>query len=48
MFDDANWSKIGRIEFTDDGICASCNKRIHFWIPRDIPALDRIESQQDM
>jgi hypothetical protein len=44
MFDDPNWTRIGRIEFTEDGICEGCDKRIHFWIPRDIPALDRMEA----
>ena len=47
MFDDLNWSKIGRIEFTEDGICEGCDKRIHFWIPRDIPLLDQMESNQN-
>jgi hypothetical protein len=47
MFDDPNWSKIGRIEFTEDGICEGCDKRIHFWIPRDIPLLDQMESAHD-
>jgi hypothetical protein len=44
MFDDPNWARIGRIEFTEDAICEGCDKRIHFWIPRDIPRLDQIES----
>jgi hypothetical protein len=44
MFDDPNWSRIGRIEFTEEAICEGCDKRIHFWIPRDIPRLDQIES----
>jgi hypothetical protein len=47
MFDDPSWSRIGRIEFTEDGICEGCDKRIHFWIPRDIPLLDQMESEQD-
>ena len=47
MFDDLNWSKIGRIEFTEDGICEGCDKRIHFWIPCDIPLLDQMESNQN-
>jgi hypothetical protein len=47
MFDDPNWSRIGRIEFTEDAICEGCDKRIHFWIPRDIPALDEIERAAD-
>ena len=46
MFDDPNWSRIGRIEFTEDAICEGCDKRIHFWIPRDIPLLDQMEAHQ--
>jgi hypothetical protein len=44
MFDDPTWSRIGGIEFTEEAICEGCDKRIHFWIPRDIPRLDQIES----
>jgi hypothetical protein len=44
MFEDPNWSRIGRIEFSEDAICEGCDKRIHFWIPRDIPRLNHIES----
>jgi hypothetical protein len=41
-----DWSRIGRIEFTEDAICEGCDKRIHFWIPRDIPQLDQMEAGQ--
>jgi hypothetical protein len=47
MFDDADWSRIGQIDFTEDAICEGCDKRIHFWIPRDIPRLDELEAQRD-
>lgn len=44
MFDDPDWSRIGQIDFTDDAICEGCDKRIHFWIPRDIPRLNELEA----
>ena len=47
MFDDPNWSRIGRIEFTEEGLCEGCDKRIHFWIPRDIPQLAEVEARHN-
>lgn len=37
-FEENTWTKLGVIEFNKDGICEGCDKRIHFWIPRDIPS----------
>ena len=47
MFDDPSWSRIGRIEFTEEGLCEGCDKRIHFWIPRDIPQLAEVEARHN-
>ena len=44
MFDDPDYTRIGRIEFTEDAVCEGCDKRIHFWIPRDIAQLRQLES----
>jgi hypothetical protein len=44
MFNETDWSRIGQIDFTEDAICEGCDKRIHFWIPRDIPRLDELEA----
>ncbi|WP_197489289.1 hypothetical protein [Planctomyces sp. SH-PL14] len=33
---DKAWNRIGRITFTDDIVSESGDKRLHFWIPRDI------------
>jgi hypothetical protein len=37
-WDDAEWSRIGSIEFDDYAIAEGGDKRIHFWIPRDVPS----------
>jgi hypothetical protein len=37
-FDDAQWRRIGAIEFDDYAIAEGGDKRIHFWIPRDVPS----------
>lgn len=34
---DRSWSRIGYMEFTDYAISEGSDKRIHFWIPRDLP-----------
>jgi hypothetical protein len=31
------WRRIGHLEFTDYAISEGSDKRIHFWIPRDLP-----------
>ncbi|MEH2143775.1 hypothetical protein [Nostoc sp.] len=40
-FDEKEWTKLGVIELNDYAICEGCDKRIHFWIPRDIPVPKR-------
>jgi hypothetical protein len=37
-FGDRDWRRIGSIEFDDYAIAEGGDKRIHFWIPRDVPA----------
>jgi hypothetical protein len=34
---DQTWNRIGKITFTADVVSESGDKRLHFWIPRDIP-----------
>lgn len=36
-FDEQDWQRLGVIEFTEDTISEGSDKRIHFWIPKDIP-----------
>ncbi len=36
-FDQEHWRQLGTIEFNDYALCAGCDKRTHFWIPRDLP-----------
>lgn len=36
-FDEEHWTRLGAIEFTEDVISEGSDKRLHFWIPRDIP-----------
>ncbi|MEH1852903.1 MAG: hypothetical protein V7L11_14840 [Nostoc sp.] len=40
-FDEKEWTQLGVIELNDYAICEGCDKRIHFWIPRDIPVPKR-------
>ncbi|MDQ3851153.1 MAG: hypothetical protein M3296_11140 [Actinomycetota bacterium] len=35
-FGDRVWSRIGSLEFTDYAISEGQDKRLHFWIPRDV------------
>lgn len=37
-FDEEPWTRLGVIEFTEDVISEGSDKRLHFWIPRDIPS----------
>jgi hypothetical protein len=37
-FDEPNWSRIGEMVFTEDAVSEGGDKRLHFWIPRDIPS----------
>jgi hypothetical protein len=36
-FSDSAWNELGTLTLTDDVISESGDKRLHFWIPRDIP-----------
>jgi hypothetical protein len=36
-FTDENWIPLGTIEFTEDVISEGGDKRLHFWIPQDLP-----------
>ncbi len=36
-FADTTWRRIGTIEFTEDVISEGGDKRLHFWIPQDVP-----------
>ena len=36
-FEETDWTRLGTIEFTDYAISEGGDKRIQFWIPRDIP-----------
>jgi hypothetical protein len=35
-FHEPSWSRIGELVFTEDAISVGGDKRIHFWIPRDL------------
>jgi hypothetical protein len=37
-FEDADWTRLGTIEFGDYAIAEGGDKRLHFWIPRDVPS----------
>jgi hypothetical protein len=37
-FGDADWRRIGSVEFTEYAIAEGGDKRLHFWIPRDVPS----------
>jgi hypothetical protein len=36
-FSESAWNKLGTLTFTEDVVSESGDKRLHFWIPRDIP-----------
>jgi hypothetical protein len=36
-FGDTNWTQLGTIEFTEDVVSEGSDKRLHFWIPQDVP-----------
>jgi hypothetical protein len=38
-FDDQHWTRLGSLIFTEDVVSEGSDKRLHFWIPRDIPNL---------
>ncbi len=38
-FEDREWRRIGVLEFTEYAISEGGDKRLHFWIPRDVPNL---------
>ena len=35
----ASWTRIGKMTFTEDAISEGGDKRLNFWIPRDVPNL---------
>lgn len=37
-FTDAEWTRIGTLTFTEDVISEGGDKRLHFWIPADVPS----------
>jgi hypothetical protein len=37
-FDQPGWTRLGVMELTEDAVSEGGDKRIHFWIPRDIPS----------
>jgi hypothetical protein len=40
-FDESQWQRIGSITLTEDTISEGSDKRLHFWIPRDLPNLPK-------
>jgi hypothetical protein len=36
-FDEPAWTRLGVLELTEDVVSEGSDKRLHFWIPRDIP-----------
>jgi len=40
-FDEAEWKRLGSMTFTEDVVAEGSDKRLHFWIPRDIPNLPK-------
>jgi hypothetical protein len=38
-FDVGPWTRLGSLTFTEDVISEGSDKRLHFWIPRDLPNL---------
>jgi hypothetical protein len=43
-FDEREWSRLGAIVLTEDVVSEGSDKRLHFWIPRDIPNLPKTPS----
>jgi hypothetical protein len=37
-FDQRSWTRLGRIDFTEDAISDGGDHRLHFWIPSDLPS----------
>jgi hypothetical protein len=37
-FDEDTWTQLGVLEFTEDAVSEGGDKRLHFWIPLDIPS----------
>ena len=37
-FEEENWTRLGVLEFKEDVISEGSDKRLHFWIPRDVPS----------
>ena len=41
-FDEPDWIRLGSLTFTDDVVSEGSDKRLHFWIPRDLPNLPKL------
>jgi hypothetical protein len=39
-FADSQWKRLGSMTFTEDAISEGGDRRLHFWIPKDIPNLN--------
>jgi hypothetical protein len=37
-FDERDWTRLGRIDFTEDAVSDGGDHRLHFWIPSDVPS----------
>jgi hypothetical protein len=37
-FSDERWTRVGTITFTEDAVSEGGDKRLHFWIPSDLPS----------
>jgi hypothetical protein len=40
-FGDPDWRRLGSLLFNEDTVSEGSDKRLHFWIPRDIPNLPK-------
>ena len=40
-FDDTGWQRLGSMTLTEDTVSEGSDKRLHFWIPRDLPNLPK-------
>jgi len=36
-FDDSDWQRLGAMNLTEDAVSEGGDKRLHFWIPQDVP-----------
>jgi hypothetical protein len=40
-FEEPEWTRLGSLVLQEDVVSEGCDKRLHFWIPRDIPNLPK-------